>query len=136
MGGPGRRAAFGGPGGPTMDARQEQANYGARAARGQFGQQWDESQADFVGLRPQLNPDCARSPPRGGPAEVDTLEKEGSAPRARGKSNPEETVPAAVLPGGGLSPCSKRSPIHKEALCGGSAQGRKNPRTQRKNKEL
>jgi hypothetical protein len=44
-----------------MDARQEQANnfgYGARAAKGQFGQQWDESQADFVGLRPQLNLNC------------------------------------------------------------------------------
>jgi hypothetical protein len=41
-----------------MDARQEQGNifgFSARAAKGQFGQELDESQAGFVGSRPQLN---------------------------------------------------------------------------------
>jgi len=63
-----------------MNAGQEQGNifgYSARAAKGQFGQQWDESQARFVGLRPQLNRNCRRDLAGGGPAGIDGLQKRG-----------------------------------------------------------
>jgi hypothetical protein len=68
-----------------MNAGQEQGNifgYSARAAKGQFGQQWDESGSWYCGH--SLTATAGETSPEEDRQESMGYRKEGSAPWARG----------------------------------------------------